>query len=71
MLKQEKGVTLVALIITIIILLILAGISVAALMGGDGIFRRADQARERTEVGKNEESNFLVNAEQYLNYYAD
>ena len=37
--RQEKGITLIALVITIIVLLILAGISIAILMGENGILK--------------------------------
>ncbi len=42
--RQEKGITLIALVITIIILLILAGISIASIMGENGILNKADIA---------------------------
>ena len=45
---REYGITLVALIITIVILLILAGIAIAALTGNNGLFSRAQQAKEET-----------------------
>lgn len=45
---NEKGITLVALVITIIILLILAGIGIATLTGDNGLFARAKQAKEKT-----------------------
>ncbi len=64
--KKESGVTLVALVITIVVLLILAGISVAALTGQDSIFNRASQAKEETAKGKNEEEAFLNSAMSYL-----
>lgn len=46
--KSQKGITLVALVITIIILLILAGITVATLSGDNGLFNRAKQAKNNT-----------------------
>ena len=46
--NKEKGITLVALVITIVILLILAGIAIAALTGNNGLFSRAQQAKEET-----------------------
>ncbi len=46
--KQSKGITLIALIITIIILLILAGISIASLTG-NGLFERAKESKEKSE----------------------
>ena len=47
--KQEKGITLIALVITIIVLLILAGISIAMLTGENGILTKADNAKEGTK----------------------
>ena len=44
----ENGITLVALVVTIVILLILAGIAISALTGDNGLFSRAQQAKERT-----------------------
>lgn len=46
MFKQEKGVTLVALVITIIVLLILAGVSIAMLTGDNGILTKASDSKE-------------------------
>ena len=45
-LKNEDGITLVALVITIIILLILAGIAIATLGGENGLFARVKQAKK-------------------------
>ncbi len=47
MFKQEKGVTLVALVITIIVLLILAGVSIAMLTGDNGILTKASDSKEK------------------------
>ena len=40
-LKQKKGITMIALVITIIVLLILAGISISMLAGNNSILNRA------------------------------
>ena len=45
---REKGITLVALVITIIILLILAGITITQLTGDNGLFARAKEAKNNT-----------------------
>ena len=47
--KREKGITLIALVITIIILLILAAVTISALSGDNGILRNAGKAKEETE----------------------
>ena len=54
--KRNKGITLIALVITIIILLILAGISIATLTGENGLLGKANKAKEITkEEGIKEE----------------
>ena len=47
--RSQKGITLIALVITIIVLLILAGVSIAMLTGNNGILTRANEAGDRTE----------------------
>ena len=46
---NEKGVTLIALVITIIILLLLAGVAIAMLSGENGILNKASQSAEKTK----------------------
>ena len=48
-LRKEKGITLIALVITIIVLLILAGITIATLTGENGILKKASKAGEETK----------------------
>lgn len=50
--KQQKAITLIALVITIIVLLILAGITIATLTGENGILKKAGQAKEKTIEGE-------------------
>ena len=47
--KNSKGITLIALVITIIVLLILAGVTIATLTGDNGILTQAGNAKEQTE----------------------
>ena len=56
MLKNNKGITLIALVITIIVLLILAGVSIAMLTGNNGILSQATNATTETQVGAAEEA---------------
>lgn len=58
-LKNKRGITLIALVITIIILLILAGITIVALTGDNGLFARAQQAKETTKNAQ-EKENFIL-----------
>ncbi len=53
--RSSKGITLIALVITIIVLLILAGISISMLSGDNSILSRAREAKERTEGSQREE----------------
>ena len=53
--KQQKGITLIALVVTIIILLILAGVSIAILTGNNGVLTQAKSAKENTRVGEVQE----------------
>ena len=48
--SNKKGITLVALVVTIIVLLILAGVTITILMGDDGIIRKAQEAAESTNT---------------------
>ena len=51
-LKNKKGITLIALVVTIIILLILAGISIAMLTGNNGILQKAADAKKITGIAE-------------------
>ena len=50
--KGEKGITLIALVITIIVLLILAGVSISMLTGENGIITQANYAAFATKIGE-------------------
>ncbi len=52
---SNTAITLIALIITIIVLLILAGVTLNMVMGDSGIFSKANQAKNKTEVAQYEE----------------
>ena len=53
--EKQKGITLIALIVTIIVLLILAGVSIAALTGGNGTITQANNAKTQTEIAEEKE----------------
>ena len=65
--RQENGITLIALVITIIVLLILAGVTIAMLTGDNGIISKAMQAKIRTEEAKETEETGLNEIENYIN----
>ncbi len=54
-LKEKSGITLIALVITIIVLLILAGVSIAMLTGDNGILTQATEAKEKNTIGGEKE----------------
>ena len=57
--KNTRGITLIALVITIIVLLILAGVTIAALSGDNGIIKRAVEAKEKTNQANKDEGDTL------------
>ena len=65
--KKNSGITLIALVITIIILIILAGISISATLGANGIITRATQGKENYEIAANEEQQMLANLDISMN----
>ena len=69
--KGNKGITLIALVITIIVLLILAGVTIAALSGDNGILRRATEAKEQTNQKNDEETEKIGGYESTIDQYVD
>lgn len=63
MIRNQKGITLIALVITIIVLLILAGVSIAMLTGNNGILTQANKSKVAQIEGQvKEEVNLAVQA---------
>ena len=59
--EKEEGITLIALITTIIVLLILAGITIGAITGSNGIIGQAQSAKEETEISQEKEIIDILN----------
>ncbi len=59
--KRQSGITLVALVVTIVVLLILAGITIMYTMGDNSIFKKAQEAKEKTDQAIKNEQNYLEN----------
>ena len=57
--RNTKGITLIALVVTIIILIILSGVSINLVLGENGIVNKAKKAKENTELAKVEEETRL------------
>ena len=53
--ENERGITLIALVITIIVLIILASVGIAMLTGENGILNKASKAKEKTLEAEDEE----------------
>ena len=58
--REIKGITLIALVVTIVVLLILAGVSISILTGDSGIITQADRAKLATEL-----SGYVEELEEY------
>lgn len=69
--KNQKGITLVALVVTIIVLLILAGVSITMISGDDGIVQRASDASEKTKENSDKEMEDLDSAKEKIDQYAN
>jgi len=67
--KNQKGITLIALVITIIVLLILAGVSIAMLTSNDGIPKQAITAVDETRVAEQQEKAMLAINELTSEFY--
>ena len=63
--KGQKGITLVALVITVVVMLILAGVAIAAVVDGNGLFNRTRDAANVYEKSAEEENKLL---QQLMNY---
>ena len=67
--KKQRGITLIALVVTIIVLLIMAGVSVSMLTGQNGILTNAAKAKENTEAASDLEFLQTKAYEAVTNYY--
>ncbi|MCI9063740.1 MAG: prepilin-type N-terminal cleavage/methylation domain-containing protein [Clostridia bacterium] len=68
--KNQNGITLIALVITIIVLLILAGVAIAMLSGDNGILSNATKSSDYNKIGEiKDEMALTVN--EYTSYFLD
>lgn len=66
---RNKGITLIALIITIIVLLILSAVTISMLLGDSGIIFKAQIAKERNDLAQKNEDKDLQELNNKLNEY--
>lgn len=64
--KQEKGITLIALVVTIVVLLILAGVSVNAIFSDNGIIKRAQEAQSKMDEAKQNDLTAINNLNNWI-----
>ncbi len=64
---KEKGITLIALVVTIIILLILAGVTLNMAMSGDGLFSRARDAADKYKKAQEDEAELISEIGKEMN----
>ena len=67
--RNQRGITLVALVITIIVLLILAAVTIAALGGSNGILTNASRSQVANELGEAQDLVNLAANEAINDYY--
>ena len=67
--KENRGITLIALVVSIIVLLILAGISINMLTGQNGIIKKASEAKDTTDTSQDLEYLKLKATESLTDYY--
>ena len=68
--KNQKGITLIALVITIIVLLILAGVTINMVLGDNGIIKQAQAAKQAQEKGEKDDKNAITDAQRELSKYS-
>ena len=64
--RKANGITIVALAITIVVLLILAGITISIVFSQDGVIKKAQEAKEQTEVAQIREQLELAKATEFI-----
>ncbi len=67
--KEERGITLIALVITIIVLLILAGVTILALTGDEGILTKTEQAKGKNDLESLKEEASLMFSKRTIDDY--
>ena len=69
--NRNTGITLIALVVSIVVLLILTGISISMLTGQNGILTRAQEAKEKTSSSQKDEKNKMSQFEDLINESID
>jgi len=62
--KNNKGVSLVILVVTIVVILILAGVAISTSLGEGGVMEKAVEATQKTKTAAEEEQNAFSGSEE-------
>ena len=68
--KENRGITLIALVVTVIVLLVLAGVSISMLAGQNGVLTRAAEAKIKTDEAEKQENERMQDYEDTISLYA-
>lgn len=66
-LKNNQGITLVALVVTIVVLLILAGVSINLVIGNNGLITKAQEAKEKTQQAAENDVSDMESLAEFVN----
>ena len=69
--RKSKGITLIALVVTVIVLLVLAGVSISMLTGQNGILTRVAESKVKTEKAEKQENARMQGYEDAVREYTD
>ena len=64
--RKTSGITLIALVVTIVVLLILAGITISLVFGSNGVIKKAQEANENTQISQVREQLELAKGPEYI-----
>lgn len=67
---QERGITLIALVVTIVVLLILAGVSINAVFSDNGIIKRAQATQDKMSEAQQNDITAINSVENWINEYS-
>lgn len=69
--RNERGITLIALVVTIVVLLILAGVTITYALGNNGLFTNAQKAELNSELGNIRDYAGMAKFDVATTFYAD
>ena len=68
--RENRAITLIALVVTVIVLLVLAGVSISMLVGQNGVLTRAAEAKIKTDEAEKQENERMQDYEDTISLYA-